>query len=520
MQQAASGRRWAVATPHAAGSEAAARAFERGGNAIDAALAAATTLAVVYPHMCGVGGDLFALVHHPAGDVVAVSSAGAAPAAIDLDAVRRAHLTMPERGPLTIVVPGAPAGWEALHARGAKLPWAGAFEDAIRHAEGGVPVAAGLAQTLGETAPLLNADPGFAGTFFREGKPLAEGDPLVQPALARTLEALVCGGAEARYRGPVGAADAAGLRAAASPIAPGDLAAHRAEHLAPLIARFRDLDVRTSPPTSQGFVMLEALLAIERLGLDPDPFGPDAGALALAFAAAARDRDRHLADPSAMRVHPHALLDDGHVAALCDQIRDGLSGAPGPTGGDTAGLVTADAEGFAVCLIQSLSWGFGSGILEPETGIVAQNRGSGFVLDPGHPNVLSPGKRPAHTLMPVMAHREGRLAGVSGTMGGPAHPQINAWSLVRAFLLGMPPAEAVASPRWLVGGMGPVDGVVEAEPGVPDATVRLLEGAGFTVTRLGAEDPSVGHAHLILVGPDGLLEAGTDPRADGAALAS
>jgi len=266
-------------------------------------------------------------------------------------------------------------------------------------------------------------------------------------------------------------------------------------------------------------VLLEALRAIERLQLDPDPFGPDAGTIAIVFAAAARDRDRHLADPRHMRVHPTTLFDDGHIAAICEEVREGSAAAPRPAGGDTVGLVTADARGWAVSLIQSLSWGFGSGILEPATGILAQNRGSGFVLDPEHPNALAPGKQPAHTLMPVTVHRKGRLAAVSGTMGGPAHPQINGSSLIRALELGMNPQEAVAAPRWLVGGMDDIRGLAEAEANVPDATVELLERAGFSVTRLGAEDSSVGHAHLIRLNPDGSLEAGTDPRADGAALA-
>jgi gamma-glutamyltranspeptidase/glutathione hydrolase len=508
-----------VATPHVAASEAAAAAFERGGNAIDAALAAATTLAVVYPQMCGVGGDLFALVQHPEGDVIAVNSAGASPAGLDAGAVRDEYEEMPERGPLSIVVPGAAAGWEALHRHGGELAWKDLFDAAIRSAADGAPVVRGLADSLAEEDELLAADPGTAAVLRPRGTALGEGELLVQPALARTLEAIASSGAEALYRGAIGKAFAAGLRAAGSPMDSSDLAAHAADLWPPLISRYRDLDVRTTPPTSQGFVLLEALRAIERLGLDPDPFGSDAGAIALVYAAAARDRDRHLADPRHMRVHPSTLLDDGHIAAVCEEVRSGRAVASHPAGGDTVGLVTADARGWAVSLIQSLSWGFGSGILEPSTGILAQNRGTGFVLDPEHPNALAPGKRPAHTLMPVTVHREGRLAAVSGTMGGPAHPQINGASLVRAFELGMSPQEAVAAPRWLVGGMDDVVGLAEAEAGVPESAVELLERAGFRVTRLDADDSSVGHAHLIRLDPDGSLEAGTDPRADGAALA-
>ena len=521
MALGASGRRWAVATPHRAATEAAAEAFERGGNAIDASIGAATTLAVVCPHLCGVGGDLFALLQHPQGDVLAIASAGAAPAGIDADDARRTYETMPERGPLTVVVPGAVAGWVALHARGAQLPWADAFESAIRYAADGVRVGPGLGHQLSRHAGFLADDPGFAAAFFPHGVALSPADLLVQPSLARSLEAIAAGGADAFYRGPVGAALAEGLRACGSPLTQADLAVHSAEFLPPITARFLDLDVRSAPPPSQGFVMLEAMLAIERLGLDPDPLGPDAGQLAIAFAAAASDRDRYLADPAFMRVHPQELLADGHIEAVCGRIRAGLGGpiAPLPVDGDTAGLVAVDSRGFAVSLIQSLAGAFGSGILEPETGVIAQNRGSGFTLEPDHPNSIGPRKRPAHTLMPVVAHREGRLAALCGTRGGAAHPQLNTWSLVRTFQAGMAPAEAVDAPRWIIGGIEGIAGVADAESGVPQAVLDQIERAGFQLRRLGAVDPAVGHANLIRISGDGLFEAGADPRAEGAAMA-
>jgi gamma-glutamyltranspeptidase/glutathione hydrolase len=197
-----------------------------------------------------------------------------------------------------------------------------------------------------------------------------------------------------------------------------------------------------------------------------------------------------------------------------------VDAGPGPQGG-TVGLVTIDAEGWAVCLIQSLGPGFGSGILEPETGIVGQGRGGGFTLEPDHPNALQPGKLPAHTLMPVMAHRGGRVVAVSGTMGGSAHPQINMMSLARAFDLRRSPAQAVAEPRWLAGGMDPVgpDAFVVAEPDAIARAGDALERAGFRLEPLEELDESAGHAHLITVAPDGTFEVGTDPRADGGVAA-
>jgi gamma-glutamyltranspeptidase len=522
MDTTAAGSRWAIATPHALATEAGAEAFEGGGNAIDAALAAATTLAVVYPHMCGVGGDLFALVQRPDGAVTAVNSSGRAPDAADADRVRAltgGHV-MPQRGPYTVTVPGAVAGWRALHGQGAALDWRSAFGRARSYARDGAPVAPGLAAQLA-AEPALAADPGIASVFFPGGSAIAEGASLSQAALAATLEAIAEEGPDALYRGEIGRRYVAGLARAGVPIAPGDLEAHRADLLPPLRSRYRDLDLSVVPPNSQGFVLLQILALAERLGIDPDPFGPDAAILARIMGATAADRDRHLADPDRMVVHPSTLLDDGHLAGLADEVRAGAEPAAGHTpSGDTIALVTADAEGHAVSLIQSLFDGFGSGILEPATGIVAHDRGGCFTLEPGHPNELRGRARPAHTLMPALAHRDGRLAAVAGTMGGYAQPQINAMTLIRSFDLGMTPDEAVAAPRWLVSGMDPswAGPAIIGEADVPGATLTTLRAGGFEVDTVGVRDGSVGHAHLIRMTEDGLA-AGSDPRSDGGALA-
>lgn len=257
------------------------------------------------------------------------------------------------------------------------------------------------------------------------------------------------------------------------------------------------------------------------MGIDPDPLGPDASALAHLFRVTGADRERRNADPRCARVPVEALIDDAHVAALCEAAEiHGVGGPASPGTGDTAAVVAADGNGLAVSVVQSLYDGFGSGILEPRTGVVLHNRGSGFVLDPAHPNAIAGGKRPAHTLMPVIVHREGRLRALSGTMGGAAHPQINAMTLIRSLALGLDAEEAVAAPRWLVGGLSaePPSTVV-AESRVPAGVRDALRSAGYAVEVLGPVSGSVGHANLILVGADGLLDAGADPRADGSAAA-
>ena len=222
-----------------------------------------------------------------------------------------------------------------------------------------------------------------------------------------------------------------------------------------------------------------------------------------------------------MIVHPSTLLDDGHLAGMADEVRyDATQAAPTlPNGtGDTIALVAADAEGWAVSLIQSLWDGFGAGILEPDTGIIAHDRGGCFTLQPGHPNEIAPGKRPFHTLMPVLVHREGRLVGVAGTMGGAAQPQINAQNLIRAFDLGMDADEAVAAPRWTISQDEPP--VASVEGRVPEAAAQRLQAAGLRVDDLEDTDEAVGHGHLIVRRADGAFQVGSDPRADGGALAT
>jgi gamma-glutamyltranspeptidase/glutathione hydrolase len=361
--------------------------------------------------------------------------------------------------------------------------------------------------------------------FFRNLRPLAEGDLLAQPALAETLERLALGGPHELYGGRVGEHLVEGLRALGSHLTLEDLAAHEPELDSPISLRYRDLHVSVVPPNSQGFVLLEILGAVERLGVNPDPLGPDAARLAEVIHAASADRDRHNADPRFARVPVGTLLDEGHLAGLADQARDTadrlMQREPRTPSGDTIALVAADGEGRAVSLIQSLSSGFGSGILEPSTGILLHNRGGSFSLDPSSPNALAGGKRPAHTLMPVLVHRDGALAAVGGSMGGGGQPQINFQILVRAFDLGMSPEDALDAPRWLAGGMDIFnpERFVELEARVPAGVRGALADAGFRLEILGEVDEGVGHAHLITIAADGTLEVATDPRADGDAAA-
>ena len=514
----------AIATPHALATEAGAAAFRDGGNAVDAALAAAAVLAVAYPHMCSIGGDVIALVGRPDAEVVAVNGSGAAAAACSPDALRERDPEMPLLGPDTVTVPGAVRAWETLSGLAGRLPLGVVLAPAIEHASEGVPVAGSLAYALRETAHELT-DPGMVSVFTVHGAPLGEGDVLRQPSLAHSLEAIATEGAAALYGGEPGRRLVGGLRALGSPLTVEDLEAHETELGEPLSGAYRDVEVVTAPPNSQGFVLLETLEALSGVETIPEPLGPDAPLLAEICRLASRDRDRHLADPRFAEVPVETLTDARHGADLLRRARSGLDvGGPSlptipPPRGDTVAVVTADDEGNAVSLIQSIFHTFGAGILEPETGIVCHNRGAFFSLDPTSPNVLAPRKRPAHTLMPVMVRRGGALIGVQGVMGGRAQPQIHLQLLLRRLRSELPDA-ALRAPRWVVGGLeaGQPSDVVRVEASAGEAAIRMLRATGMGVEVLADRDEEVGHGQLVGRDPDGAFVAGSDPRADGTAV--
>jgi oxamate amidohydrolase len=510
----------AIATPHTLATEAGVAAYRRGGNAVDAALAAAATLSVVYPHMVSIGGDALALLHTPDGRIAGLNGSGAAPAATSPEVLGG---EMPLTGPGTVTVPGAVRTWDSL-SQAARLPLAAALEAAIVHASEGVPVAGSLARGLEEHAAALAHDPGARDVLFRDGALLREGESLVQPALARSLEAIAALGAEAFYGPQVGGALVEGLRALGSPMTLDDLREHQTDRVEPLSGQFGPDEVLTLPPNSQGYLLLQALAALEQLGAGADPLGRDAAILAELFRLGSLDRDLHLADPRVADVPLERLLSPEHTGRLLERAREGVSAVwPEPTGrpgGDTVAVVAADAEGNAVSLIQSIFHSFGAKILEPRTGIVCHNRGAFFTLDPSSPNVLAPGKRPAHTLMPVLVRRDGRLVGVHGTMGGKAQAQIHTQLMLRT-ARGEDAASAVSAPRWVVGGLdaGDPSDLVLAESRVHTETLEHLAGSGMRVVTLGEVDETVGHSVMIRIAPDGALSAASDPRADGSAAA-
>ncbi|MFT4219397.1 MAG: gamma-glutamyltransferase [Microbacterium sp.] len=500
--------RGAIASPHSRATAAGARALRAGGNAIDAALAAAATLCVVYPNNVALGSDLVALVRRPDGRLTVVNATGSAGAGVRPAEMRARHGDrLPVRGVDTVTLPGAVRGWDALHRLGAARAWREHFDDAVDAAAHGVPTARSVANAIRDERADLEADPGCRALFLPRGEALAEGAPLAQPALAATLGAIRDGGADVFYTGPVARRWLGGLRALGSALTADDARVWQPETTVPLTRAHEQWRVSTSPPNTQGFALLRALGRVRGLA---DPLGTDAGRLARVFAASNAVRDAHLADPRFGGPPGDRLIELPEPA-------DGADALDARPAGDTVGISAASSDGWAVSLIQSIYFGFGACVLEPETGILFHNRGTSFSLAPERPHALRPGARPPHTLMPVLVTREGELAWASSTMGGQAQPQIHTHVLLRAFA-GSGAVEAVAAARWAIGRQDAGDTALTAtvEAGVGQDAVSALAEAGFQIKRVPDADELLGHANLVAAAPDG-YEAASDPRSDGAA---
>jgi gamma-glutamyltranspeptidase/glutathione hydrolase len=505
-------RRLALATPHAIATTAGVEAFQRGGNALDAALAAAASLTVALPDNCSPGGDLIAIVRRPDGQVVVVNASGPAAAAIDVDAVRERHGNeMPAFTADTVTVPGLLDGWETIWRLGAERPWAEVFSAAIEQARSGVPVAQSVATALERYSDRLRSDPGMARVFFGSGRALAVGETLVQRELASTLEHVAEAGARAFYEGPVGATWLTSMTAEGSALSVDDLVGFGSEVTDPLVAADGGREILVAPPNSQGALLLKTLAILD--SWDLDPLSRDAPMFAAAFQVASDARKRYLADPRVAEVQLDLLVRKTNHAdePPAGTVRNGS--------GDTVALVAADSEGWAVSLIQSLFDSFGCGVLDPHTGIIAHNRGSFFSLDPSSPNVLAPGKRPAHTLSPVLVHEGGQLRNVLGTMGGLAQTQILTHVLMH-LRRGGNVAEAVSAPRWTLGALEAHGdrAVIQAEANVAGDAVDALRAGGWSINTIPARSLDVGDAAAISRDGDGTLSAAADPRGPGSAV--
>jgi gamma-glutamyltranspeptidase / glutathione hydrolase len=512
-----------VVSPHHLASAAGQRVLAEGGNAVDAAVAANLVLAVVTPYHCGVGGDLLAIVWD--GEAQGVVSVGAAPAGATPDAIRAAveagHGSatvlpgtdgMPTFGALPVTVPGAVAGWSHLLDRWGTRSFGELATDALRLAEDGFVVSAHGAVHPERARATLGQRPDWAEVYGR----MRAGERFVQRDLAATLRTVAQDGPDAFYGGELAERIATTLQQQGSTMTVEDLRAHRVETVTPLRGRYREVEVLELPPPTQGATALTALGILEALGAPPDDPGLAAHLQVEAVRAAMADRQRYLADPATMDVAVDDLLAPSRLAAIAGSI-DADAPAPWPPArpapGGTAYLAAADRDGLLISLIQSNFVGFGSGVVVPGTGIGLHDRGAHFALDPTDPNVIAPGKRPLHTLIPGLVLRDGAPSTVFGTMGGDGQPQIHVQLLSAMLDDGLDPQQAVARPRWLVD-VG--DGSVQLEADAATAVADGLRRRGHEVRELPARSHAAGHAHVIEI-QRGAYVAGTDPRCEGAA---
>jgi gamma-glutamyltranspeptidase len=513
-----------VTSPHHLASQAGLDVLKDGGSAIDAGVAMAAALAVVYPHMTGIGGDGFWLIAEPDGRTIAIDACGGAAQAATLD-LYAGHAAIPWRGPLAAnTVAGTVSGWDAaLALGGGALPLSRLLRDAIYHAEQGVAVTAGGAEIARAKLAELREVPGYAAHFLPDGQPLIEGQIHRQPALAATLRRIAAEGPQSFYTGSIADDIVADLAAAGSPLTAIDLAAHRAELRDPLSVAINGARLFNMPPPTQGLASLMILALFDRLAADaPDGFAFVHG-LVEATKQAFLVRDAHVGDPAYMAIDPQALLDDAAaldaMAARIDPLR-ALPWPQPPSAGDTVWFGAIDAQGRAASIIQSTYFEFGSGVVLPRTGITWQNRGSSFRLAPDGWNALRPGRKPFHTLNPALARFDDGRTMVYGTMGGEGQPQTQAAHFTRYARFGVPLQQAITAPRWLLGRTWGEDSVtLKLEDRFDPALYEQLHAAGHDIELLGPFTATMGHAGAIVRHANGLLEGATDPRSDGSVAA-
>ncbi len=512
-----------VSAPHHLASQAGISVLRDGGNAVEATIAMAATLSVVYPHMCGLGGDGFWLVAEPGSAPRAIDACGATGRAVTPE-LYRSYTTIPRRGALAAnTVAGAVAGWDAalglVRGRGSPLPLERLLEDAIHYAEEGFAVSDGQAALTTEKLDQLAAVPGFAEQFLVDGCPPAAGQPMRLPTLAATLRRLGQAGLDDFYRGESARAIAADMARFGGCIDAADLAAHQAVLSPPLSLRIRGARLFNLPPPTQGLASLVILGLFDRLEVRHAEGFDHLHGLIEATKQAFLVRDQVVTDPAFGGDAAELYLRPASLDRLAARIarHKAMPWPAPPDGGDTVWLGAVDASGRAVSMLQSVFFEFGSGLVLPQTGIAWHNRGCGFSLTKPHSNPLAPRRKPFHTLNPAMAIFDDGRRLVYGTMGGEGQPQTQAAIFTRHAIFGQPLQQAVTAPRWLLGRTWGDDYTgLRLESRFDPQLVEALRLAGHAVELVAPFTPMMGHAGAILRRSDGFLEGAADPRGDGA----
>lgn len=510
----------AVATSQPAATEAALEMFAAGGNAVDAALAAAICLTVTEPTSNGIGSDAFALVWNE-GSLYGYNGSGRSPRG--LDAARfLGRPEMPRVGWDSVTVPGAVDTWRALHGRFGRLPFGDLFRPAIRCAREGFPVgpvtAASWAAMRARAAPgsaFARSFPAFVEHFFPDQFEPRAGAVFRSGAVARTLEEIAATGGESFYRGRLAQEISSAARDAGVALREVDLAEHMGDWVEPLSVDYSGYTVHELPPNGQGLSTLVALGLLENRAAQVPSGDTDAAThwLIEAMKIGLAEGAAHIADPGHMRVRAEALLDPAFLSRRARDIRGDVAGsvyATPPKAFGTVNLATADARGTMVSFIQSNFWGFGSGVVVPGTGISMQNRGYGFSTVPGHPNAVAPGKRPFHTIIPGFVTREGTPDMAFGLMGGHMQAQGHLQMARRILALGEHPQEACDAPRWQLR----EDFQLIFEEAYPGERIAALRRLGHPVAGR-APDIVFGGMQAVRRLPGGAYTAASDRRKDG-----
>ena len=526
---AASSKGGAVSAPHALAAEAGAAVLRSGGNAIEAGIAVASALSVVYPHMNGLGGDAFWLISDgDARNVRGLAAAGPAGRHYSAALFRERGLrAIPFRGGLSaLTVPGAVGGWGAAfnfsrnNWQGRKS-WSDLLNSAYCHAAAGFPLSPNQSRTLARFGDALCLQPGFAAQYLPGGEVPPVGRLWTQRALAQTLGHLAENGAEAFYHGPLARQMAKGLKAAGSLLTEADLQAFRPRWVEPLRTSFGVGEAINLPPPTQGVASLMILALLHHRGLGSgDHLGAElihhtVEITKLAF----KYRDRLVADPDFGDVDIAPLLTPAFLDDCIKGMNFRTAAPPPPVGlakGDTVWFGVVDGQGRMVSVIQSLYHEFGSGVVAGDTGVLWNNRGCAFSLAPGHINVLEPGKRPFHTLNPALYAEQGRVQLAYGSMGGDGQPQTQAALLMRAKHYGLSLAESVSSPRWLYGRTwGEASAGLRVERRYPETVFQDLGRWGHQVSWVPRYSDFMGHAGMVARDSAGEFAGAADPRSDG-----
>jgi gamma-glutamyltranspeptidase/glutathione hydrolase len=475
--------------------------YHLGGNAVDAAIAANAVQGVVAPETCGIGGDLFALVHSDGeASPAALNASGRAGSGADPAALRSAgHTTIPPFDPATVTIPGCVDGWSTLSARFGTMPLADVLEPAIEHAERGFTASAEFTRAVTRRAEQLAPQ---APEFYPP-----KGAVVRRCALAATLRQIAEGGRSSFYNGPAGNA----IARAVPSISMSDLTVEQAEWVRPISADVFGRTGWTIPPNSQGYLTLASSWVFSETHPPADPDDPDYVHLQIeAYRSVVWERDELVSDPRRSPLPADHLLTPDRLrdrVAQIDRLRAGTWPRPGPAPGGTAYFCFVDRNGMAVSLIQSNYMGMGSGIAAQGAGFFLQNRGAGFNLIEGHPNELVPGARPLHTLSPTLWTSDGALDTVLGTRGGAYQPQLLLQVASASFLTGDEPEAALRRPRWVLEGDR-----IRVESRMPDGIVAELSRRGHGVTLAEDFESGWGPVSMIRVAADGSRRAAADPR--------